>query len=132
MTKPQENRVKAGPQIGSQVEFFSVRTSLDIQPGLAVLTLPANGVDASEIEKETAGQKRLDALMAIVGTFAQPLMLKISAVGAADGNGDTQGVTFAFEHVGAATVATLTAAITAGMVAYGDASAATEFTVTAM
>lgn len=113
MTKPQEQRVKAGPNIGSQIEFFSVTTALDIQPGLITpLVLPADGVDASELEKETDGQKRLDLMVATVSNFAQPLMLKTKA----------DGFTFAFEHVGAATAAKLKAALDAALVANGDVS----------
>jgi hypothetical protein len=123
MTKPQEQRVKAGGHLGSRLEFFTVKTSLDVQPGLvSPLVLPAGGVDASEIEKETAGQKRLDYFVATVNMFAQPVVLNFLPVTTADGNGDTQGFMFALEHVGATDVARLTAALAVAIVANGDAA----------
>lgn len=141
MTTPQEQRVKAGPQLGSRLEFFTVKTSLDIQPGqlstaelkaaaatahatqaatLGASTSDANA-DFNEVQKDTTGQARLDYLVATIEMFAQPILLTVLPVVTADTNGDTQGITFAFEHVGAADVTRLTAAIAAAIVANGDA-----------
>lgn len=126
MTKPQEQRVKAGGHLGSRLEFFTVKTTLDVQPGLiSPLVLPAGGIDASEIEKETAGQKRLDYFVATVNLFAQPVILTMLA----------DGFMFALEHTKATDVARLSAALAVAIVANGDAAdlvaAAALVTVTA-
>jgi hypothetical protein len=136
MAKPTYLTAKAGGHLGSRLEFFTVKTSLDVQPGLITNpTLPAGGVDAGEIVKETAGQLRLDYFVQTVNLFAQPVILTMLPVTAADGNGDTQGFTFALEHVGATDVARLGAALAGAIVAAGDAAdlaaAAALITVTA-
>lgn len=114
MTKPQERRVKPA-NLGRVVETFVIKTSTDIQPGLvSPLVLPTGGVDASEIEKETPGQKNLDKLVATVAGFAQAVTLTVQA----------DGITVGFEHIG--TVAALPAdactILTAAITAAGFAS----------
>lgn len=144
MTTPQENRVKAGAKLGSQLEFFTVKTSLDITPGMkseAALAAEVTakgyvaGADFNEINKELASQTRLDMFVATINQFAQPVVLTFLPVVSADTNGDTMGIMFAFEHVGAATVAKLQAALAAAIVVSGDAddlaAAAALITVTA-
>ena len=133
MTTPQEQRVKAGGKLGSQLEFFTVKTSLAIQPGMktaselaaevaARVPTPVAGADFNEIVKETVSQARLDYFVAAINEFAQPVVLNLLPVVTADSNGDTQGISFAFEHVGCASVAKIQAGLAAAIVAAGDAA----------
>jgi hypothetical protein len=143
MTTPQEQRVKAGPMLGSRLEFFTVKTSLDIQPGTPLTTADLiaaaasvhnaqadtlggtktlTAVDFNEVQKDTAGQARLDYFVAAINTFAQPIMLSVIPTFGADTNGDTNGITFAFEHVGAADVDRLADAIADAIVVNKDAA----------
>jgi len=122
MTTPQEQRVKAGAKLGSQLEFFSVETTLDITPGMKteaqikaeVAAIPdvVKGVDYNSIDKELASQKRLDYFVATINEFAQPVIMNFAA----------GKITFAFEHVGCATVAKIEKALAAAIVVHGDAA----------
>ena len=137
MTTPQEQRVKAGPMLGSRLEFFKVTSTKSLAPGqLSTAQLIAaaktvhdahadtlggtkatSGVDFNEVQKDTASQARLDYFVAAINMFAQPIMLSVAD--------DGLSINFAFEHVGAATVAQLEAQLVAAIVAAGDAADAT-------
>ena len=115
MTTPQEQRVKAGPMLGSRLEFFKVTSTKSLAPGqLSTVELIAaaktvhdahadtlggtkasSGVDFNEVQKDTASQARLDYFVAAINMFAQPIMLTVAE--------DGMSINFAFEHVGAAT-----------------------------
>lgn len=122
MTTPQEQRVKAGAKLGSQLEFYSVETDLDITPGMKteaqikaeVAAIPdvVKGVDYNSIVKELPSQTRLDYFVATINEFGQPVIMTF-----AEGK-----INFAYEHVGCATVAKIQAALAAAIVVSGDAA----------
>lgn len=139
MTTPQENRVKAGGKLGSQLEFFTVKTSLDIAPGMktpaeiaaevaARVPTPVAGADFTDLVKETPSQTRLDYFVATINEFAQPVVMNFMPAATADTNGDTHGIMFAFEHVGCAArggktaIVNIAAALAAAIVVNGDAA----------
>lgn len=132
MTTPQEQRVKAGAKLGSQLEFYTVKTSLDITPGMkteaaikaevAAIEGIVKGADYNSIVKELPSQTRLDLFVATINEFGQPVILNFLPVTSADGNGDTMGISFAYEHVGCASVAKIQAALAAAIVVAGDAA----------
>lgn len=137
MTTPQEQRVKAGPMLGSRLEFFKVTSTLSLAPGQLTTaeliaaaaakhdaqadllggTHSVSGVDFNEVQKDTASQARLDYFVAAINMFAQPIMLTVAT--------DGLSINFAFEHVGAATADQLKAQLVAAVLAAGDAADAT-------
>lgn len=135
MTTPQEQRVKAGAKLGSQLEFYTVETTLDITPGMktedqikaevAGIAGAVKGMDYNSIVKELPSQTRLDYLVATINEFGQPVIMNFAA----------GKITFAYEHVGCASVAKLEKALAAAIVVSGDAAdleaAADLITVTA-
>jgi hypothetical protein len=132
MTTPQEHRAKAGAKLGSQLEFYTVKTSLDITPGMKteaaikaeVAAIPGivAGADYNAVVKELPSQTRLDMFVQTINEFGQPIIMNFMPAFAADTNGDTGGIMFAYEHVGCASVAKIQAALAAAIVANGDAA----------
>ena len=120
MTTPQEQRVKAGAKLGSELEFYTVETTLDIKPGMkteaeikaevALIPDVVKGVDYNSIDKELPSQKRLDYFVATINEFAQPIIMTF-----ADGK-----IMFAYEHVGCATVAKIKDALVNAILVHGD------------
>jgi hypothetical protein len=122
MTTPQEQRAKAGAKLGSQLEFFTVETTLDITPGMkSAAQIKAEvdaiegsvpGMDFNSIAKELPSQTRLDMFVATINEFAQPVIMTFAA----------GKIMFAFEHVGCATVAKIEKALASAIVVHGDAA----------
>lgn len=122
MTTPQEQRVKAGAKLGSQLEFYTVETTLDITPGMKteaqikaeVAAIPGivAGADYNSIVKELPSQTRLDYFVATINEFGQPVIMNFAA----------GKITFAYEHVGCATAAKIHAALINAVLVHGDAA----------